>query len=63
MANKVQITFKRLKRGIVKELCLLDDMKVILDSVVARSGGFAPVKKVIVVYHTTAKVSLYKESE
>jgi len=51
-------TFEWLKRSVIKELCLLHQMEVVFDAIVSHFRRFAPIKEVIVIYHTAAKIRL-----
>ena len=53
-------TFEGLKRSVVEELGLLHQMEVVLDAVVGHFRRIAPIEKVIVIYHTAAKIRLQR---
>ena len=52
------VTFKRLKGGVVDELGLLDQVEVVLDTVIGHFRCLAPVEKVIVVDHAATEIRL-----
>lgn len=52
------VTFERLERGVVDELCLFDQVKVIVDSIVGHFRSFSPIEEVVVVDDSAAKIRL-----